>query len=617
MSGITAIFRRNETVAQREFEAVFHALDHRGFDGADAATFDRVALGHQHSYTTPEELGERQPIALDDLWITFDGRIDNRTEMFDLLASAGERPSSEMSDAKLVLRAYRDLGDAFLERLVGAFAFCIWDPADGRLLVARDRTGIRELYYADTGDVVVVASEMQAILEHPAVSPDVNEGFVGELLSSYFVTHEETFFRNIQPVEAGSFLDVTAGGTRAESYWDVWNADVEFDPAKDTAEQFRDLLEEAVACRLRAPKLPGIMMSGGLDSTTVACLARRRLDRTGGVDDDLHSFSLVIDGVDYFEAEVDRIDSVVDHCDLESHTLRANDHYVLKDIEMYEREARESPVYSPVNLASEKLYERASDIGRNVMLTGIAGNLYDGSRLYYLDLVRQGRLATFVRHALADPMPFGQLVLWYVLAQSSDRLGQYLMERSGRDEPDVPPWIDPEFAERCRLADRVSADIETGIDSAAHEQLFKRYFRRARPFEDAVQRRVALRAGVELRCPYLDSRLLAFMVALPPGELNESGQDKALFRDAMKGVLPETVRTHSASVTFDPIVDAGILDERKEYVEALFADSKLAELGIVDETAFETHVESLLEEGVGRRRIWDLISMELWLREWA
>jgi asparagine synthase (glutamine-hydrolysing) len=617
MSGITAIFRRDETVAQHEFEAVFDALDHRGWDGADVVALDQVTLGHQHSYTTPEELGERQPIALDDLWITFDGRIDNRPEMLEQLASIGVGTTPEISDAELVLRAYHAFGDVVLERLVGAFALTIWDPSDGRLLVARDKTGIRELYYADVGDVVVVASEMQAILEHPAVSSDVNEGFVGELLSSYFVTHEETFYTDIRPVQAGSSLEVTAEGTRAESYWEVWNADFELDPSKDAVEQFRDLLEEAVACRLRAPKLPGIMMSGGLDSTTIACLARRRLERTGGIDDELHSFSLVVDGVDYFEDEVDRINSVVEHCDLESHTIRANDHYVLKDVEMYEREARESPVFSPVNQAGEKLYERASDAGRNVTLTGIAGNLYDGSRLYYLDLVRQGRFVTFVRHALADPMPFGQLVLWYVLAQSSDRLGQYLMKRTGKYEPDVPPWIDPEFAERYGLADRVSADIETGIESAASEQLFKRYFRRARPFEDAVQRRVALRAGVDLRCPYLDSRLLAFMVSLPPGELTRSGQDKALFREALTGILPEVVRTHSATVTFDPLVDVGILDERREFVEGLFADSKLAELGIVDESAFATHVASLLEEGVGRRRIWDLISMELWLRQWT
>lgn len=616
MSGIAAVFDRSGAVSEDDFEAVFRRLDHRGSDGADVETFDRVALGHQHLYTTPEEVGERQPVEVDGLWVVVDGRVDNRAALFEQLADAGAPASADVSDAELVLHAYRAFGEAFLERLVGAFALAIWDPEDARLLVARDKTGIRKLYYADVGSVVVVASEMQAVLQHPAVSTDINEGFLGEVLASHYVTHEETFYADVDPVLTGSKLSVTAGGARGESYWEAWNADVERDSDKDLAEEFRDRLREAVACRLRAPTYPGIMMSGGLDSTVIAGLAREHLDRTGRPDADLHSYTLVMDDADGFEDELDRVEATVEAFDLAPHTVPVDDHYVLKDVDRYERAARESPVFGPIAIPCVPLYDVATGDGRTVLLLGIGGNLYDGSRLYYTDLLRRGRFGTFLRDALADPLSLRQVVTWFGLAQFSDRFGQFLMEWTGRADPDVPEWIDDDFAARTGLAERASREPETGIDSAAKDQQYKRFFRRARRFEDAVQRQVALRAGAEFRLPYLDSRLVSFAVSLPPGSLLEAGEDKALFRRATEGLLPESVRTQSAAVTFDSIVRRGLYEERREYVEDLFDDSALVARGIADEDAFEDHVAETFDPEGGQRPIWELLATELWLRHW-
>lgn len=614
MSGIATVYGRGGRPSQHDFENVFDALSHRNWDGADAVTHDRVALGHQHAYTTPEEVGERQPVELDDLWITFDGRVDNRTEMLERLSAAEETAGSELSDAELTLRAYRAFGTEFLEHLVGAFALAIWDPADERLVLARDKTGIRKLYYADTGNVVVVASEMQAILEHPSVSTKINEGFVGELLADDFVTQGETFYADVRIVQEGSFVEVTMDETRAESYWEVGNADVDVDPSREVHEEFLARLEQAVVSRLRAPKLPGIMMSGGLDSTTVTCVARRYLDRTG-VDEDLHSFSLTIDDVDYFEDEIDRMNAVVEACDLQSHVSSANEHFTLKDVELYERAAGETPFFSPTLQPNKEVYEQASATGRSVLLTGFAGNVYDGNRLAYLDMVREGRLGTFVRQALSDSLSFRELLLWFVLVPGSDRLGEFVMNRYDESDSNVPSWLSAEFVQRSGLADRLDESVRTDIDSVSKEVQFKRYFRKLRPFEDAIQHRIALEAGVELRCPYLDSRLLEYAMSLPSGVLFEAGQDKALVRRALEGILPEPVRTQSAAVHFDPVVDIGLLDRREAYVEELFEESRLVERGFVDESAYRSQVQHLLGDGVGRRRIWTLVTLELWLRQ--
>lgn len=616
MSGIATIFEHGGTVPRSEFDAVFDALDHRGWDGADAATVGRVALGHQHAYTTPEAVGERQPIERDGLWIVIDGRLDNRPELFDRLASAGEDPSVGASDAELVLRAYRALGDSFLDALVGAFALAIWDPSDDRLLLARDKTGIRKLYYADTGNAVVAASEMQAVLEHPGVSTALNEALVGEYLVGDGLAPDETFYEAVQPVQPGSFVEVTADGTRAESYWEVWDARVDVDESTDVVEEFLDRLEAAVACRLRSPTLPGVMMSGGLDSTTVASIASRHLDETGDVDDELHTFSLILDDIDEFEAEADRIDAVVERWDLRSHTLRADDHFPLKEVDVYQEQARESPVFSPLVLPSRELYEAASEAGRDVLLAGYAGNMYDGNRFYYLDLLRELRPATFVRHARADPMPLRTLLLWFVLVPASDRLASLALRWYGDDRGALPPWIDPGFAERSGLSDRLAEESETGFDSASRELAYKRHYRTERRFEEVTDRRLAIEAGVDVRSPLLDSRLVAFVYSLPTSALFEAGREKVLFRRAMEGILPEEVRTQSAHVHFDPMVDRGIREERRTFVEELFADSRLAERGIVDGEALEARVRNYLEEGEdGARPFWSVLSTELWLNQ--
>lgn len=615
MSGFAAVFDRDGPTSEESVAEPLEVMDYRGRDGTDVEVLDRVVLGHQHFNTTPESVGERQPIEIDGRWIVMDGRLDNRPELFEQLADAGEPASAGISDAELLLRAYLAFGDAFAERLVGAFGAAIWDPRAGRLVVARDKTGIRKLYYADVGSVVVVASEMGAVLAHPAVPTEVDEVFAAEVLSTFFTTPGETYYEAVDPVPTGSLVTVTAGDTTTESYWEAWDADVERDPDKDLAEEFRDRMQAAVACRLRAPTVPSIMMSGGMDSTTIAGFARRHLDRTGRPDADLHSYTLLVEKSEDFDDELARVETAVEAFDLESHTVDATEYYALKELDTYREQAREAPLFSPVVLPSSALYEQAATTGRDVVLMGIGGNMYDGSRLYYTDLVKRGRLGTFVRHALADSLSFRGVVAWYVLAQFSDHFGRFLLEWTDRAEPDVPAWVDDDFVERTGLAERIDRDVETGIEPAAQQQKYKRHFHRAREFEDAIQRRVALRAGVELRTPYVDSRLVSFMVSLPPGELRHADRDKVLFREATADLLPDQVRTQSAAVTFDPIVRTGLYDERREFAEDLLANSRLVERGIADAEAFENHVVDTFDPEGGQRPIWDLLMTELWLRE--
>ena len=625
MTGIAALVRQDEPVSQHDFDAVFDALEHRSWDGADRVVLDRAALGHQHAYTTPEEVGERQPIEHDGVWLTFDGRIDNRTEVLEHLRDHHAELSENPSDAEITLSAYCTIGLEFLDLFVGAFALIIWDSPEERLLLARDKTDLsRSLYYAESGDVIVAASEMQAVLTHPAVLPTMNEGLLGEFLADEVKTPIETFYENIFSVEPGSFVEWSPDGVRTERYWNVWDAAVELDPSKDPAEEFLSRFEQAVECRLRSPTCPGVMLSGGLDSTSIACVARRILDRndkneleeTDG-DHDLHAFSLLRED-EAFEDEIERIRAVVETCDLRSHVVHAEDHYTLKDTELYEELASESPRINSLIQGTRSLYDEATDTGRTALLTGVGGNMYDGNRFYYLDLLRSLRLGTFFHHARSDFYPIREILKWFVLVPSSPRIASFVRRQYGDAiETGVPEWIDDEFADRTRLEERLTAGTGAGFDSVSKELMFNAYFRSSRRFEAASDRRVALEAGVDLRNPLLDSRLLSFLFALPSWETFDAGQDKVLVRRAMEGILPEIVRMQSDAVVFDPIIDLGIKHRRRSFVEELLTDPHVSRFGIVDECGFEGHVREYLDgPRRGSRRVWALLSTELWLRQW-
>ncbi len=279
MSGFGLIFhRRREPIDPAVAGRLMGALAHRGPDGCHLYHGPAISMGYQHFWTTPEAIGERQPLtAPPDFHLVFSGRLDNRQDLLQTLGYDNAQGRS-LSDARLVLLAYQRWQTQCFERLLGPFALVLYDAARHRVICARDPLGDRTLFYYLTAKCLIVASEEQAILAHPAVSPALHPPRWAAYFAGQAPADGATFFANVYELLPAHAMVVDSDTSRMWRYWDADpDAALRYRTDSDYAEHFRALLDESIACRLRAVSTPAVMMSGGLDSTSIAAMASQQL----------------------------------------------------------------------------------------------------------------------------------------------------------------------------------------------------------------------------------------------------------------------------------------------------------------------------------------------------
>ena len=257
--------------------AMLEAAAYRGPDGLNSWIDGPVGLGHAMLRTTPEAVGESQPLIDEQsgLAITMDGRVDNRDELKELLERQGLRPVSN-TDAEIVLRAYQCWGEESPARILGDFAFALWDKHKRQLFCARDVASVQPFFYYSDGRRFICASELHQILVDPAVPREPDERVVGMYLTGVLLDPTTTLYRGIQKLEGGCAMTVRADEIGRRRYFDI-------DPAKriryrtdaEYAAHFESLFREAVRCRLRNVDGVAAELSGGLDSSMVIGTAQQ------------------------------------------------------------------------------------------------------------------------------------------------------------------------------------------------------------------------------------------------------------------------------------------------------------------------------------------------------
>src|SRR5206468_4243615 len=277
-------------------------LTHRGPDEAGLHIDPHAALAHRRLSIVDLSTGQ-QPTSNEDgtVWIVFNGEIYNHTDIRRDLESRGHRYRSR-SDTETIVHAYEQWGDECVHRLRGMFAFAIWDAPRRRLLLVRDRLGIKPLYWSRAAGTLLFGSEIKAILASGLVEARPNVSVVPEVLSTRYTSGHDTMFRGIFKLLPGHLLTFQDGQVNVRQYWDVPVGRPEglryesgdqagtdpalvaqaFRPARpagDVVEQFRSLLEESVRLRLMADVPLGMFLSGGIDSSAIAALMTRMIDR--------------------------------------------------------------------------------------------------------------------------------------------------------------------------------------------------------------------------------------------------------------------------------------------------------------------------------------------------
>ena len=297
MSGIVGIINLDgQPVERLLLRRLTEFLAYGGPDAQEVWTEGPVGLGHAMLRTTFESEHERQPYSLDGrVWITADARIDGRAELIRKLAGKGCGLLKDIPDPEIILQAYRVWGEDCVRHLLGDFAFAIWDGPHRRLFCARDHSGIKPFFYARVKDCFVFSNSLDCLRQHPQVSDELNELAIADfLLFDFNQEPATTTFTDIQRLPAAHSAVLRDGTFRTRRYWTLpFSGPIRYKQQSDYVEHFIELLQQAVADRLRTRRV-GVLMSGGLDSSTVASQAAaiRAAESSPG---DLRAYTWVFD----------------------------------------------------------------------------------------------------------------------------------------------------------------------------------------------------------------------------------------------------------------------------------------------------------------------------------
>ena len=558
MSGIVGIYHLDGRPVDREsLQRMSAAIAHRGRDDCGMRFDGPIGMAHRMFHTTPESLFEKQPF-MDEgsqLCLVMDGRVDNRDELKSALASEGLYLRAG-ADAEIVLSAYRAWGEDCASRIIGDFAFAIWDGRLQRLFCARDFMGVRPFLYHFDGRTFLWASELHAVLESPDVSRKPNEGMAGEYLASYIRSLTETLFQGVMRLPPAHYLIVDGGGIRFRRYWD-------FDPSKSVpyrtdeqyAEHFYELFREAVRSRMRSVGPVASDLSGGLDSSSVVGVAQELL-RDGCVNGaGFETVSWVFPGRECDESLY--INEMVSKWNLVSRKLTPKPASAETFIEQVNRYL-DFPGYPNAHaLDSLRSLARASGVyGCRVVLTGEGGDEWlTGMWRHYIDLLAQRKFGRVVRELYRDGglRSLGECAreclrtcVWPVTPKLLQRLVRRCLNR-----PESPKWIDRRFAKRIGLADRLQQEAYTPPGASfAQREMYSALTDGFSAHAQEVGERNAAWSGLEIRHPLCDRRIVEFGLAIPEEQRRRGEVDKFILRNAIKESLPAAVLNRKDKAEF-------------------------------------------------------------------
>lgn len=592
MSGFAGVFRRSGAdVSPTELDAMVETLAHRGPDGRGTWRKGSVGLGHQHLRTTPEAKHASLPDVGGDgrHVLTMDARIDNRAE---LCARLGLENAPTLSDDQLMLGAYDEWGVECFESIVGAFAVVIFDRDRGAVVCARDPFGIKPFYYALRDDMFAFGSEPKAVLSLPKVSEQIDDASVFAFLADEVDDPEATFFESVASLPPGRVLVVEAGSAYTRSYWSLDGVD-ELDLPSDEAyeRRFRDLFTEAVRCRLRRPTATKVasFLSGGLDSTSIACTAQSMLDAEGS----LTVLSVTHEG--YPEAdESAHLRTALDAYDFDPHVVDGGGASPFLDLD--ERLARhDAPFYPPLFVMQRLFADVLADERCRVLLDGLGGDqtLHYGTS-HLPELLLDGRIERFASEfeALAEQRGESRrsLMLKYVAGPLAPRPTRRVWRRlHGRDSPESAyPALDTEAARRMGF------DLSPGVGPPLPTHHREEHRRRLTDpeqvyFIEVLDAELAP-LGVEPRYPYFDRRLVEFCLSLPVDQKMEDGLGRQIARRALADAVPETIRTRTDKASLGPSWLDGLVRHERDRLRERLVESPQFVDRYVDEDHLATAV---------------------------
>jgi asparagine synthase (glutamine-hydrolysing) len=598
-------------------------LAHRGPDDAGLFTDEWAALGHRR-LSIVDVSGGAQPIGNEDgtVWVCYNGEIYNHADLRRELEQAGHVYRTR-SDTETVVHAYEQWGEDCVLRFRGMFAFAIWDQPRRRLLLARDRLGIKPLYWTMAGGRLLFASEIKGLLESGLVEGRSNEAALPELLSMRSLAGDETMFTGITRVMPGHLLSFVGGRATTRQYWTlpIREAGAASNDRRADVRRFRDLLEESVRLRLMSDVPLGVFLSGGLDSSAIAALMAPMMGRP------LDTFSV---------AFADRAYNELEYAREVARTLGARSHEVVIDdrdffsalprLIWHEDEPIAHPSSVPLHFVSALARREVK-----VVLTGEGSDeLLAGYGRYPRALFNWRMGGAYSR---AVPQPVRRAAA--VAARSvPGRAGRYLRRSFLAVDHATDLTFFDNFAainvaaQRELLSPRLTALVTR---ERAYGSILARFdapkagtgtLDRLLATDMSTylvellmkQDQMSMSASIESRVPFLDHHLVEFAAGLPPDRKLTGLTTKRILRDAVGDILPRTILDRR-KMGFPVPFAQWIRDGWEMVARDVLFDRRSRERDLVSLPAVSRLLEDVRRGVHGSAdAVWGLINLELWHR---
>jgi asparagine synthase (glutamine-hydrolysing) len=599
MCGIAGVVRlHGGGVDAGQLKNMIGTLAHRGPDGEGISTMNGVALAHRRLSIIDLE-GGHQPMSISDgaLWITFNGEIFNYVELREELIKKGHQFKTR-SDTEVILHLYQEEGENCVQRLNGQWAFAIWDAKQRKLFLSRDRMGVRPLFYTQTADSFLFASEIKALFAHPGVQRDLDLQALDQIFTLWVTLPPRTAFKNIWQLPPGHSLVLENGQIRVWAYWHL-----EYAPEDDRTghgekrltEELLALLLDATRIRLRSDVPVGAYLSGGLDSTLIAALTKTL------VGDHLRTFSVSFDDAEFDESTYQREASAFLRTQHNDVPCSSEDiARVFPDVVWHTEQPIIRTAPAPLFLLSKLV--RSS--GYKVVLTGEGADETMGG----YDIFKEAKIRRFWGHNLTSawrPLLLKRLYPYMqdIQRQSPDYLKRFFhVTTEDLANPffsHLPRW---ELTAKLKVffSDQVRAEIQSCAALSELQQALPDPFHAWDAFSRAEYLearyllpgfilssqgdRMAMAHAVEGRYPFLDHRVVEFSAKLPPSLKMKVLDQKHLLKQVARGLIPESIRKRPKQPYRAPD-GKSFLGPAGNYMEALLSPENVTREGIFDPDA--------------------------------
>ena len=619
MCGIAGRFNFDaaQTVDRAQLMAMTDAVAHRGPDAGGYYIDGSIGLGHRRLSIIDLATGD-QPIANEDgsIQVIFNGEIYNFAEVRQELAAHGHIFRTN-SDTEVIAHGYEQWGEHCVDRFRGMFAFAVWDARRRRLLLARDRLGVKPLYYAEVKGGIVFGSEIKSLLEDPEVPRDWSPEAIDAYLTLLYIPAPDTIYRAIRKLRPAHVLVAERGTVRVSRYWDL-EFTGEGDPALE-AEYLAELderLREAVKLRLISDVPLGAFLSGGIDSSTVVAYmaeASARPPVTISVGFEQQGFD-----------EVEHAETVARHLGCEFHALTANprvEELLPKLAWHFDEPFADSsavPTYYVSKAARQLVTVALSGDGGDELWAGYARH-----RVEHWEQRVRGALgpATRVAGWVGQALPLSVKGARSLRHLAADPDQAYALKHAyGMFEPDAKGRLySGDFRRTVNGHDAFTSFRDAYRACRSADPLDRSMYVDARTYmiDDVLTKvdRMSMAVSLEAREPLLDHKLLEFAARVPASLKLKDGQSKYLLRRVLERRVPRSIIERKKSGFAAPI-GAWLRGPLAPMAAELLGDGRLRNRGIFNHAEitrlWQEHRSGQAEHP---HRLWQLIMLELWFRE--